>query len=102
VVKTEAILVSVDESFIVTGQTSEHAIRRIPTFWPEEISLGPILGRDGFGVVHEIAKFTLDYDKDDNNNNDGASGDSPLEAGGTPAATDNTTTRSTTTRNGER
>lgn len=122
--KAEAILASVDESFIITGQTSDHVVRRMPTFRPEEISLGPILGRGGFGVVHEIAKFTLDDDEENDNNNnknDGAGGDTtlPLEAptsadyqgetnehtdlldAGSPAAASDTTIRSTTTSNGE-
>jgi hypothetical protein len=102
--KAEAILAAVDESFIITGQTSDHVVRRMPTFRPEEISLGPILGRGGFGIVHEIAKFTLDEDNDNNNNDDGAGGDTPpLEAAaGTAAATNTSTTPGTTTRNGER
>ena len=34
----------------------------MPTFRPEEISLGKTLGTGGFGIVSEISKFTLDPD----------------------------------------
>jgi hypothetical protein len=73
--KADTILASVDESFIITSEQSGHIVRLMPAFRPEEITLGPVLGRGGFGVVHEIAKFTLDQDDDveegddDNNNN---------------------------------
>jgi hypothetical protein len=77
--KADTILASVDESFIITSEQSGHIVRLMPAFRPEEITLGPVLGRGGFGVVHEIAKFTLDQDDDveegddgnNNNNNNG-------------------------------
>jgi hypothetical protein len=74
--KADTILASVDESFIITSEQSGHIVRLMPAFRPEEITLGPVLGRGGFGVVHEIAKFTLDQDDDDveddgNNKNNG-------------------------------
>lgn len=67
--KAETILATVDESFIITQRN--HTVRLVPTFRPEEISLGQILGKGGFGIVHEIAKFTLD--KEEDHGNDGES-----------------------------
>lgn len=80
--KADKILASVDEAFIITIRN--HKPRLIPAFRPEEISLGRLLGIGGFGIVHEITKFTLDLDvevdveregdcsrHDDNDDNDG-------------------------------
>ena len=39
----------------------------MPSFRPEEISLGATLGTGGFGIVSEIRKFTLDPDHEDEN-----------------------------------
>lgn len=56
--RADRVLTTVDESFIV--RVRNNAQRSMPNFRPEEISLGPELGRGGFGVVNEISKFTLD------------------------------------------
>lgn len=70
--RAEKILKEVDESFIVTRQ--DHSVRSMPLFRPEEISLGKVLGKGGFGVVNEISKFTLDPNIDKATS---AHGDSP-------------------------
>ena len=56
--KADKYLEQVDEAFILKQRG--HSERAMPTFRPEEISLGPVLGTGGFGVVNEILKFTLD------------------------------------------
>mmetsp|Transcript_16849 Transcript_16849/g.21977 ORF Transcript_16849/g.21977 Transcript_16849/m.21977 type:complete len:477 (-) Transcript_16849:100-1530(-) len=56
--KADKILESIEESFIVKQRG--HTLRPMPTFRPEELSLGPVLGTGGFGIVNEIKKFTLD------------------------------------------
>lgn len=56
--KADEILSAVDDSFIITQRN--HKPRLLPSFRPEEITLGKILGKGGFGVVHGIDKFTLD------------------------------------------
>ena len=60
--RAERILGMVDESFIIKERG--HAVRAMPTFRPEEISLGKTLGTGGFGIVNEIRKFTLDKDEE--------------------------------------
>lgn len=61
--RADKILATVDESFIVKSRN--HQQRSVPTFRPEEISLGPALGKGGFGVVNEISKLTLDEEIQD-------------------------------------
>lgn len=56
-------LAMVDEAFIVKERGYEP--RPMPTFRPEEISLGKILGTGGFGIVNEVSKFSLDEDHHD-------------------------------------
>lgn len=56
--RADKILAAVDEAYIITKRN--HKPRLMPTFRPEEITLGKVLGTGGFGVVNEIAKFTLD------------------------------------------
>ena len=51
-------LAAVDEAYILKERG--HTLRPMPTFRPEEISLGRELGRGGFGVVCDIKNFTLD------------------------------------------
>mmetsp|Transcript_26 Transcript_26/g.134 ORF Transcript_26/g.134 Transcript_26/m.134 type:complete len:457 (+) Transcript_26:330-1700(+) len=58
--RADKVLESIDEAFIVTQRG--HKLRDMPTFRPEEVSLGPLLGTGGFGIVNEIKKFTLDED----------------------------------------
>jgi hypothetical protein len=58
--RADKILASVDEAFIVNERG--HKPRSMPSFRPEEISLGKILGTGGFGIVNEVTKFTLDPD----------------------------------------
>ena len=58
--RADQILASVDEAFIVKQRG--HSARPMPTFRPEELSLGAVLGTGGFGIVNEISKFTLDDD----------------------------------------
>jgi len=48
----------IDESFIVKERG--HRVRKMPTFRPEELTLGEVLGVGGFGVVYEISKISLD------------------------------------------
>lgn len=70
--KADKILAEVDQAYIVTERG--HHVRPMPTFRPEEVSLGKLLGTGGFGVVHEIKGFFLDPDE---SNTDALSG--PLE-----------------------
>jgi len=65
----------VDDAFII--QHRGHAPRPMPTFRPEEISLGKVLGMGGFGIVNEIRKFTLDDELEQNGHatNDSEEGD---------------------------
>lgn len=56
--RADRILADVDEAYIV--QERGFASRPMPTFRPEEISLGKVLGKGGFGIVHEIKGFCLD------------------------------------------
>ena len=56
--RADKILADVDESYIISHRG--HKQRLMPVFRPEEISLGPTLGKGGFGIVQEILKFTLD------------------------------------------
>ena len=58
--KAHVYLAAVDEAYILKERG--HTLRPMPTFRPEEISLGKELGRGGFGVVCDIRKFTLDTD----------------------------------------
>lgn len=58
--RADKIVESVDGAFIIKQRG--HSLRAMPTFRPEEITLGPELGHGGFGVVNEIIKFTLDED----------------------------------------
>jgi len=60
--KSDKILASVDESYIISHRG--HKQRLMPVFRPEEISLGKTLGSGGFGVVNEIIKFTLDPEEE--------------------------------------
>lgn len=56
--RADRILAQVDEAFIIKQR--HHRIRAMPVFRPEEISLGPVLGTGGFGIVTEIKAFYLD------------------------------------------
>jgi hypothetical protein len=56
--RSDAILAAVDEAYIIKERG--HKVRAMPTFRPEEISLGKILGTGGFGIVNEIKGFFLD------------------------------------------
>jgi hypothetical protein len=56
----DTTLAAVDDSYIIKERG--HAIRPMPTFRPEEISLGKLLGTGGFGVVNEVKSFCLDAD----------------------------------------
>jgi hypothetical protein len=51
-------LAAVDEAYII--QERGHSQRPMPTFRPEEVTLGPRLGKGGFGIVNEIKSFCLD------------------------------------------
>ncbi len=53
--RSDAILAAVDEAYIIKERG--HKVRAMPTFRPEEISLGKILGTGGFGIVNEIKGF---------------------------------------------
>jgi hypothetical protein len=59
--KADRILKEVDEAYIIKQRG--HHQRAMPTFRPEEVSLGKTLGTGGFGIVSEISKFTLDPDE---------------------------------------
>ncbi len=59
--KADRILKEVDEAYIIKQRG--HHQRAMPTFRPEELSLGKTLGTGGFGIVSEISKFTLDEDE---------------------------------------
>lgn len=56
--KADTLLAEVDNSYIVTE--TDHEKRDLAYFRPEEITLGAVLGRGGFGVVNEISGFCLD------------------------------------------
>lgn len=56
--RADYYLAAVDEAFILKERG--HSLRPMPTFRPEEITLGRELGRGGFGVVCEIKNFSLD------------------------------------------
>ena len=56
--RAHVYLAAVDEAYILKERG--HTVRPMPTFRPEEISLGRELGRGGFGVVCEIRNFALD------------------------------------------
>jgi pyruvate/2-oxoglutarate dehydrogenase complex dihydrolipoamide acyltransferase (E2) component len=56
--RSDAILAAVDQAYII--QERGHKVRAMPTFRPEEISLGKVLGTGGFGIVNEIKGFFLD------------------------------------------
>lgn len=58
--RADRILNEVDEAYIIKQRG--HRQRAMPVFRPEELSLGKTLGTGGFGIVSEIAKFTLDPD----------------------------------------
>lgn len=60
--RADKILASVEESYIITDRG--HKQRLMPVFRPDEISLGAVLGSGGFGIVHEIKKFTLDPEEE--------------------------------------
>ncbi|GAX19258.1 hypothetical protein FisN_4Lh157 [Fistulifera solaris] len=59
--KADRILKEVDEAYIIKQRG--HHQRAMPTFRPEELSLGKTLGTGGFGIVSEISKFSLDPDE---------------------------------------
>jgi hypothetical protein len=61
--RADKILASVDEAYIISQRG--HRPRLMPMYRPEEITLGKILGTGGFGIVSEIAKFTLDPEESD-------------------------------------
>jgi hypothetical protein len=54
---------NVDQAYIVVK--GGHAVRPMPTFSPEEISLGKCLGSGGFGIVHEITGFFINDDDEE-------------------------------------
>jgi len=54
----DKVLALIDDAFIVRERG--HEPREMPRFRPEEISLGPVLGVGGFGVVNEVKNITLD------------------------------------------
>jgi hypothetical protein len=56
--RSDAILEAVDQAYIIKERG--HKVRAMPTFRPEEISLGKVLGTGGFGIVNEIKGFFLD------------------------------------------
>jgi serine/threonine protein kinase len=56
--KADQYLAAVDDAFILTS--TNHVARAMPTFRPQEVSLGRELGHGGFGVVFAISNFTLD------------------------------------------
>jgi hypothetical protein len=56
--RADAILEAVDQAYIIKERG--HKVRAMPTFRPEEISLGETLGTGGFGIVNEIKGFFLD------------------------------------------
>jgi hypothetical protein len=60
--KSDAILAEVDRAYIIKDRG--HKVRAMPTFRPEEISLGRVLGTGGFGIVNEIKGFFLDKGED--------------------------------------
>jgi hypothetical protein len=55
---SDAILAAVDNAYIIKQRG--HKVRAMPTFRPEEVSLGKVLGTGGFGIVNEIKGFFLD------------------------------------------
>jgi hypothetical protein len=61
--RSDAILAAVDEAYIIKERG--HKVRAMPTFRPEEISLGKTLGTGGFGIVNEIKGFFLDKEDED-------------------------------------
>jgi hypothetical protein len=61
--RSDAILAAVDEAYIIKERG--HKVRAMPTFRPEEISLGQTLGTGGFGIVNEIKGLFLDKDDKD-------------------------------------
>jgi hypothetical protein len=56
--RSDEILAAVDNAYIIKERG--HRVRAMPTFRPEEISLGKVLGTGGFGIVNEIKGFFLD------------------------------------------
>ena len=77
--RADKYLEQVDEAFILKERG--HTARAMPTFRPEEISLGLVLGMGGFGVVNEILKFTLDSSEHGDDGKDTPI-DKIMEAGG--------------------
>jgi hypothetical protein len=61
--RSDAILAAVDEAYIIKERG--HKVRAMPTFRPEEISLGKTLGTGGFGIVNEIKGLFLDKEDKD-------------------------------------
>jgi serine/threonine protein kinase len=59
--KADKILADVDDAYIIRERG--HFQRPMPLFRPEEVTLGPILGQGGFGVVNEVSNFCLDTDE---------------------------------------
>jgi hypothetical protein len=59
---SDAILAAVDNAYIIKQRG--HTVRAMPTFRPEEVSLGKVLGTGGFGIVNEIKGFFLDKEDD--------------------------------------
>lgn len=88
--RADHYLAQVDEAYILKERG--HTLRPMPTFRPEEISIGAELGRGGFGVVREIRRFTLDPDEPaaENNPQESSNGDAPKtnETNNDAAATD--------------
>lgn len=83
--RADKILKDVDEAYIIINRG--HHQRAMPTFRPEELSLGKTLGTGGFGIVSEISKFTLDpeptplqeTDISDTKSDDGSQADNPQQ-----------------------
>lgn len=61
--RADKILASVDEAYIISQRG--HRPRLMPMYRHEEITLGKVLGKGGFGIVSEITKFTLDPEESD-------------------------------------
>jgi hypothetical protein len=78
--KADQYLAAVDDAFILTA--TNHSARAMPTFRPQEVSLGRELGHGGFGVVFAISKFTLDEEEEEEGKTDKAD----VEGAETPPA----------------
>lgn len=62
--RAPAILEQIDKAYIVTHRG--HRVKPMPTFEPEELSLGKFLGSGGFSIVHEISGICLNQPEVDN------------------------------------